>query len=275
MDKTLIEKWTTSMKARGLSRRTWTEWPATVRRCAESNNTQPENLSADQIIDWLADLDVRKSSKATYLTALRAWHLWLVQREYRLDDPTTKVGRIRAPRGRPRPTHTDHLARLLAWPGLRRRTRAMITLHAYEGMRCAEIAAVRGEHFDLIAQELTIHGKGDTDLVLPLHPEVVELAERMPRRGLWFPSHTRPGEPIRSATVSNTLSDAMRRAGIPGTAHALRHWFGTQLLKRGADMRVTQDLMRHSRLTSTEIYTETDDARRRAAIRLLPSLAAA
>jgi len=58
----------------------------------------------------------------------------------------------------------------------------------------------------------------------------------------------------------------MVRAGIPGSAHCLRHWFGTALLEAGVDLRTVQELMRHQSLTSTEIYTRVTDARRAAGI---------
>lgn len=61
----------------------------------------------------------------------------------------------------------------------------------------------------------------------------------MPARGWWFPANsTRPGEHIMSRHVVNTVSDACKRAGIPGgTAHRLRHWYGTNLVASGADLR--------------------------------------
>ena len=54
----------------------------------------------------------------------------------------------------------------------------------------------------------------------------------------------------------------MIRAGVPGSAHQLRHWFGTALVKAGVDLRTVQTLMRHSNLTSTAIYTLVADEQR-------------
>lgn len=69
--------------------------------------------------------------------------------------------------------------------------------------------------------------------------------------------------------MSAILAAAMRRAGIDGTGHKLRHWYGTTLLISGADIRTVQDLMRHASVQTTEIYTHSTDRRRAAAIAAL------
>lgn len=52
-------------------------------------------------------------------------------------------------------------------------------------------------------------------------------------------------------------------------AHCLRHFYGTELVAAGADLRVAQELMRHSMLSTTAIYVGVADTRKRAAIELL------
>ena len=62
--------------------------------------------------------------------------------------------------------------------------------------------------------------------------------------------------------VSTVIGKAMRRAGVPGTAHALRHWYATALVESGADLRTVQTLMRHASLATTERYVRVDEQRR-------------
>src|SRR5258705_5886411 len=90
----------------------------------------------------------------------------------------------------------------------------------------------------------------------------------MPRHGWWFPGNSRrPGQHCTSKNVIDVVSDAMRRAGIPdGTCHRLRHWYGSNLVATGTDLRTTQTLMRHSNLSSTAIYVQVVDERRVEAI---------
>lgn len=148
----------------------------------------------------------------------------------------------------------------------------MILLAAYQGLRVHEIAKLRGEDVDLESMALYVVGKGNKPAVLPLHPEVAGFAAegRFPAVGWWFPAYGRPG-PIQSAAVSKAIHDTMRRAGFEAKPHQLRHWYGTTLVRNGADLRTVQELMRHASLATTQIYTESSDQQKRRAIDSLAS----
>lgn len=143
---------------------------------------------------------------------------------------------------------------------MHRRTKVMILLAAFAGLRVHEIAKVRGEDVDPMARTLRVTGKGNVTAVLPLHPVLVEAAKDM-RKGWWFPGNSRrAGLPIRSRGVADFVGQAMDRAGIPGgTAHRLRHWYGTTLVGDGADLRTAQTLLRHANLNTTAIYVRVSD----------------
>lgn len=167
---------------------------------------------------------------------------------------------------------TAHLEALLGC-GIRRRTRTMVLLAAYHGMRVSEIAAMRGEYVDQLGGRIRIIGKGGKDVWLPIHPDIAVEAKRYPVRGLWFPSYISSGHPISSKSVSDTIGRAMRRCGIPGTPHSLRHWHGTELRRAGADPFVMKELMRHDSMATTALYTAIDDDDQREALERLPRVA--
>lgn len=263
-----LDQWTRRMRAEGLAVRTVTDRPAIVRRAAAAIGAPPTALTTEQIINYLAELP-SAGTRQTYYSALRSWHHWLVLRGVRADDPMADLRRPKAPRRRPRPVATGHIDRLLA-SGIRGRTRTAVLLCSYQGLRVHEAAKVRGEDVDLLAGTLRVVGKGGTDELLPLHPLVAAEAQKYPQRGWWFPSHTRPGRPIRRESLSAAISRAMTRAGVPGTAHCLRHWHATELLRSGNNARVTQTLMRHASLSTLAIYTEVDLEAQRTALSRLP-----
>jgi integrase/recombinase XerD len=93
----------------------------------------------------------------------------------------------------------------------------------------------------------------------------------MPMRGWWFPGNARrAGLPIRSRGVADIIGNAMLRAGIPGgTAHRLRHWYGSKLVAHGADLRTAQTLLCHANLNTTAIYVQVSDPKRAEAINRL------
>lgn len=250
-----VHKWMNWQRGGTLSNRTIDARATTVTRCAQESRTAPENLTAEQITKWLArHEDWSPATRYTYHSHLRAWCKYLVLVDIRADDPMTFVRRPRRPRGKPHPVPNVHMPRLLSAP-MRARTRSMIWLAVLAGLRTFEIAKMRGDAFDLRAGTLTVTGKGGTTHVLPLHPKLAELAATMPA-AYWFPS-AQPGQKhVRSKSVSTTIRATMRRNGVPGTAHSLRHWFATALLHDGADLITVQTLLRHASLATTQIYTQ-------------------
>ena len=133
-------------------------------------------------------------------------------------------------------------------------------------MRVHEIAKIRGEDISPVAGTITITGKGGRTDTLPAHQLVLQQASYYPRRGLWFPSPGNQTVPVRAKTVSAVISQAFDRADAPATAHQLRHYFATSLLRAGTDSRVVQSLMRHESLATTGRYLAVNTDQQRAAL---------
>lgn len=210
----------------------------------------------------------RASTRATFL----AFYGFLFAEELRPDNPALRLPVVKVPPYRPRPYTQEQIDRMLS-TGAYRRTRAMIILAAYQGLRASEIARVHSDDIDLEAGLMKVLGKGGRTDYLPLSDVVRELVPTM-RTGWWFPArHGKEGH-IRGGSVSDLLTDARNRAGIVDTkltGHSLRHSFGTELVRRKANIRAVQELMRHESLQTTQRYTEVNDDDRREAIAVLPS----
>lgn len=265
----LLAEWSQWMQAAGMSARTIADRVQLVARFEAQQDASSLAANWRDIAAFLACDRFSAGTRQTYYAHLRAWFHWLVLTDRRIDDPTAKVRAPKGPRRKPRPITVEQLGRILS-TRMHRRTRAMVLLAAYEGFRVHEIAKMRGE--DLRGGTLRVIGKGSVEWELPVHELVAELAAAMPVHGYWFPSHTRPGRPVTSKAVSAIMSDLMRRAGVPGTPHALRHFFGTEVLRSsGGNLVVTQQLMRHANVATTALYTQVEDAERRAAIAGLPT----
>jgi integrase/recombinase XerD len=261
-----VGEWEQWMRAAGRSPRTITDRVQFIARFESATGADSHTVSWHVIADYLANEAYSAGTRQTYYAHLRAWFGWLARMDYRLDDPTIKLAAPRRPKRKPRPVTLEQLTRILA-TRMHHRTRAMVLLGAYEGLRVSEIARVRGT--DLRAGSLRVLGKGDRVDDLPIHDLVAEIAATLPRTGWWFPSQVGLG-PIRSKSVSAILSDLMGRAGVPATPHALRHFFGTETLRATGNLELTRQLMRHESVATTSMYTEVDDTARRAAIAALP-----
>lgn len=256
-----VGEWETWQRAQSLSSRTIAERVSTVCRFGEwLDGVGPHAADAAMVAEWLADGgEWTPRTRMTYYVQLGSWFRWLQLLDHRIDNPMVKVGRPKRVRCEPRPITDDNLRRLLR-SQMYKRTRAMVLLAAMQGLRAHEIAKVKGEHLDLVDRSMDVVGKGGHRATLPLHPLVVEIAYQMPRIGYWFPGDDRGHQ--RRESVCSTVKAAMVRAGVPGSAHQLRHWFGTALMRAGVDLRTVQTLMRHANLESTAIYTEVADEQR-------------
>lgn len=263
----VLATWRAWQETQNLSERSITERANCVRRYARDSGEDPLQFTTGGLMLFIARPGLKPRTRWTYHQHLRSYGQWLIKAKLRSDDPLSNAPTPRKPSGVPRPVQNYQFERILA-AALSPRTRTMILLAAFAGLRVHEIAKVRGEDVDLDAATLRVFGKGGKDATIPLHELLFEEALLYPSKGYWFPSTCADGHMGRIA-VSELIGEAMRRAGVQATAHQLRHWYGTSLLEKGVDIRVVQELMRHSSLQSTQIYTQVSGAQRQIAIATL------
>ncbi|WP_224098471.1 tyrosine-type recombinase/integrase [Mycobacterium avium] len=260
-----LDAWEIHMRGAGRSERTIRDGRLRIEQMERFSGKTVATMTPLDVSQFLARPTLKTWSKASYFASIAAFYRW-----YALNggvDITARLPRPKMPKSTPRPISDAQLRELLA-TNMRPKTRVMILLAALAGLRVHEIAKIRGEDVDLEARTLRVTGKGNRTETLPLHPLLVEAARTMPRRGWWFMGNSkRPGQPIARRSVSEVIQMAMERAGIPGgTAHRLRHWYGTKLVADGADLRTVQGLMRHANLNTTAVYVQVVDGKRTEAI---------
>lgn len=267
MDTDVYSLWRAWQEAQGLSDRTIVERERTIRQLCAHERVGELEITTDDIIRFTARRDVSDASRASYHASIRAYCAWMVRAQMRDDNPAARTISPKRPKGQPRPVHDVQLARMLAAAN-RRRTRTMVVLAAFAGLRVHEVAKFHGADLDHDGGLITVTGKGGKTALIPAHERVLLEAEGYPRDGWWFPAYGRPGH-ITPGAVSRAIKSTMVRANVPGQPHQLRHWYGTTLLGSGVDLRVVQTLMRHESPATTAIYTRVDVSRQRAAIGLL------
>jgi len=262
-----LVSWEIFMRGAGRSERTIRDGVLTMKRLERHAGRPCDQLTAFDVSRFLADLTLKPRSRSAYFGSISAFYKWFGANGG--VNITADMPYPRSPKGVPRPVSDAGLQRLLTMR-MHHRTRVMILLAALAGLRVHEIAKVRGEDIDMDTRLLRVTGKGGRTDTVPLHPLLMDEATRMPQRGWWFPGNARrPGAHIHPKSVSDIIGQAMRRAGVVGTPHSLRHWYGTNLVASGADLRTTQTLLRHSNLQTTAIYVQVSDERRVEAINRL------
>lgn len=176
--------------------------------------------------------------------------------------------------GRTPATSGDHPLRRL-------RDDAVLELLYGSGLRVAELCALRSADLDLAAARVRVTGKGGKQRLLPLSAPAVDALRRhieahraAAGSGVTPPPAAAPGDdgplfrnqrgrPLSPRDVRRILD---RRAPEPTHPHALRHTFATHLLDGGADLRSVQELLGHSSVGTTQVYTHVSRRRLRSVI---------
>jgi integrase/recombinase XerD len=173
----------------------------------------------------------------------------------------------------------DEPERLLAATS-RTRDRVLLLTFLLTGLRNAELCALRVEHIDFRKRSLWVRcGKGSKDRIIPLPKKLAgPLRGYLQGRqtGYVFPSTwgSKAGE---RAMSTRAVQKLVKRTGVRAKLrdatkprrvrpHALRHAFCTRLLDSGVPVHAARDLMGHSSLTSTDVYSHCTPERLRAAI---------
>lgn len=143
----------------------------------------------------------------------------------------------------------------------------LVELDWRTGLRRSELANLEAR--DIKSDFLVVrHGKGHRDRLISLAPSIAEKLHN-------FIKGMKPNEKIfklNPTSLGMKIKDLAKRAGLENFhTHSLRHKFATDLLEKGADIRVVQQLMGHENLNTTQVYLAITDKRLRDAVNLLDS----
>ena len=172
-------------------------------------------------------------------------------------------------RARIRYLSADEKTKLLAavTPELRR----FIIIALKTGMRFGEILALKWKDIDANANQLVIRkSKSGRMRFVPLHPDVSEALDAMPRRGDHIFSDAKGGRYSRSCWIRTQFETALEQAGIQDFhIHDLRHTFASELVMKGADLKTVSELLGHGSTRMTERYSHLSPHHKSLAVNLL------
>jgi integrase/recombinase XerD len=222
------------------------------------------------------------ASVARQLAAIRMLHRFFVEEGMRADDPTADLDGVQVPAGIPKPlTETEVASLLAAVTGndpVARRDRALLEFLYATGARIGEAVGLSLMDVDLEAGLVRLFGKGSKERIVPFG--------RAARNALseWLAAGGRPAmEPDRWARRGDAeavflnhrgarlsrqsawlvVREYGERSGLGKklSPHVLRHSCATHLLDRGADLRIVQEMLGHSSISTTQVYTKVSQER--------------
>lgn len=234
-----------------------------------------ELLSADVrlVRGYLARLrgaSLSRASVARRLSALRSFYKWLA-REGVIE--TTPLSALRSPRKEerlPRLFSEEDATALVEVPhgeGLKAaRDRAILEVLYGAGLRVSELIGLDETDVNLRQGWVRVRGKRKKERLAPLGAPAVGALEAYleARAGARLPEpepgalfvNLRDGRRITDRSIRRMVEHYINAAGLDGkcSPHSLRHSFATHMLERGADLRVVQELLGHSHLSTTQVY---------------------
>lgn len=269
-DDAIIDYWITYQTASGSTTKSIRERVYAIRAMLKRTTATLLTVTRHDIIRDLGRPNLAASTRANYKSLMYGFFTWMQDEEFRLDNPATRLPKVRVPKTEPDPVTTEDIEAILH-SGIYRRTRMWVLLYSYQGMRATEIAAVSGTSIDWKNRRiLSAEAKGGKEVWRPIHPTVWEQLQTWRTTGWLFPSPTRPNKHITAANVSNVLSKAFKRAGIPHRPHQMRAWFATEMIDAGIPTIVVAAALRHSDTQSVEKYVRVKDDTIASAILTLP-----
>lgn len=271
-DDAFIDYWISFQTASGSTTKSIRERVYALRGMLTRTGKTFLTVNRHDIIRDLGRPNIAASTRANYKSLMYGFFTWMQEEEFRLDNPAARLPKVRVPKSEPDPVTTEDIEMILH-SGIYRRTRLWVLLYSYQGMRATEIAAVSGASIDWRNQRiLSVEAKNGKEVWRPVHPVVWEHLQTWRTDGWFFPSPTRTGEHVTAANVSNVLSKAFKRAGIPHRPHQMRAWFATEMIDAGVPTIVVAAALRHSDTQSVEKYVRVKDDTIADAIRALPSI---
>ena len=226
--------------------------------------------------DYITDLRVRKgyrdTTTARKVAAIKSFFTFLAQNGDIDEPPTESLGSPRVGRALPKFLSEEEVGRLLeeaSKPGTAesQRDANILELLYATGLRVSELVSLNVQDIDFQESYIRCWGKGSKERIVYAHDKALNGLQKYlagPRMSLvashkdetaLFVNHR--GERLTRQWVWNILKNYSKKAGIDQkiTPHTLRHSFATHLLQKGASLRHVQELLGHSSISTTQVYT--------------------
>jgi integrase/recombinase XerD len=261
-----------------------------IAETVRQNPLQPTRLLLNAYLSHLRAQQLKTTSISRKLSSLRSFYKWLQQQGFCQHNPMDKLEGPKATRYLPKVLNQKEVQRVFSQQ-LSLQQRVALELMYACGMRVSEVLALRWQDVDAGGGYLKCKGKGNKERLLPLAPATLALLKQAQavaeqashlsyERSAFVLSHNdavaataeeeeasiRAAAPGRQRltperywnrkrlwSLTQELAHQLGKAFSP---HSLRHSFATHLLENGADLRVVQELLGHSNIGTTQIYTQ-------------------
>ena len=237
------------------------------------NNKNLVSLNPNNIRDFLYQDGITSRTRAHYLTVINSFYKYLIDNKYIDKSPTETIKLPKLEKKLPDYLTIEEVDKILNIKPIKPidyRNRAMLeTIYAC-GLRVSELCELKMSNIDFDECVIRVYGKGSKERIVPMNDSAINALKT-------YINDYRPfllkdkiseyvfinnmGTRISRQSFFKILKKVCNDNGIKKcvSPHTLRHSFATHLLNNGADLRVIQELLGHSNLTTTQIYSHLVD----------------
>lgn len=248
----------------------------------ELEGTSPSDISYSEIQEYLFHLSKQKiseRSQARWISSVKTFFKYLVEDEIRDDNPSALLESPKLGIYLPDTLSFEEINTLINAidfdSDLGIRNHCILEILYGCGLRVTELINLKISNIYFKEKYIKVEGKGDKIRLVPLADYTAEIIKKYMNSVRVFGKINKKSEDIlilnsRGASMSRVMvfiiiKDLVLKAGINKkiSPHTFRHSFATHLLQNGADLRFIQEMLGHSSITTTEIYThlETEELR--------------
>ena len=243
---------------------------------AEQNlmNITPITISYEHLQEFLyqiSKINYSKRTQARWISSIKGFFSFLLEDELREDNPSALLETPKLGLYLPDTLSLEEIEKLISATeentDLAKRNRCMIEVLYGCGLRVSELTELQISNINFKENYLKIQGKGDKVRFVPLADYTADFIKNyinnIRSKQKINPKHSdilflnSRGAQISRQMVFLIIKEIVRKAGIQKniSPHTFRHSFATHLLQNGADLRFIQEMLGHSSITTTEIYT--------------------
>lgn len=235
--------------------------------CMSNGVNELTEVSRGNISAYILNLHEKKYSASSIMrkiASLRGVFKWMCANEYCKVDPTLTIERPKLPKKLPKVISVKEIEEILT-SDLNDTQKVIIELLYGCGLRVSELVNLRVSDININAKFLQCIGKGSKERIIPLGSKSIAVLKKyMPKRDFIVKKYNLnasyllindEGKDINRQDIYNFVHEQGKKIHKAISPHTLRHSFATHLIENGADLRVVQELLGHSDVSTTQLYT--------------------